>query len=110
MIKEEIKGKTLLTVKVTPRGSANKIQSIERDLFEDRVIKVMVTAIPDKGEANKAVIEVLSKHLRIPKSAFRIVAGKTSRVKIISVDSEEAGVWKKLEEIKKIREQKALAF
>jgi uncharacterized protein YggU (UPF0235/DUF167 family) len=100
---QEKNGKTYLTLKVTPRGSANKIQSLENDLFGDTILKVMVTAIPDKGEANEAVIELLSKELRLPKRAFMIVAGKTARIKVVTIDAAAENVWKKLEEIKNVR-------
>jgi uncharacterized protein YggU (UPF0235/DUF167 family) len=100
---QEKNGHTYLTVKVTPRGSANKIQALETDLFGDTILKIMVTAIPDKGEANQAVVELIAKTFRLPKRAITIVAGKTSRIKIVTIEESAVNVWKKLQEIENVR-------
>lgn len=50
------------------------------------LIRVYVKALPIKGEANKKVIEVLSKHFRVRKSDISIVAGLKSKLKIIEID------------------------
>jgi uncharacterized protein YggU (UPF0235/DUF167 family) len=96
---KEKAGKTYLTVKVTPRGSANKIQGIERDLFGDIVVKVMVTAIPDKGEANKAVLEELSKQLKIPKSSICIISGHKARIKVLTISAPATLVWSRMQSL-----------
>ena len=48
--------------------------------------KVSVTAAPERGRANRAVIELLAETLGIPASALRIVAGETSRDKIVEIE------------------------
>jgi uncharacterized protein (TIGR00251 family) len=78
--------KTILLIKLTPGGSANKIVSYETDLLGDRILKVMVTAIPEKGQANKALFKLLSKSFKLPLSAFSIVRGDLSRTKMLEVD------------------------
>jgi uncharacterized protein YggU (UPF0235/DUF167 family) len=47
---------------------------------------VQVTAAPEKGKANAAVVEVLAAALNLPKSALRIVSGETSPLKTVEVD------------------------
>jgi uncharacterized protein YggU (UPF0235/DUF167 family) len=49
---------------------------------------VQVTAAPEKGKANAAVVEVLAEALDLPKSALRIVSGETSPLKTVEVDAE----------------------
>lgn len=49
-------------------------------------LRVHVTARATEGAANRAVLALLSKKLRIPKSAFTIVRGETSRQKVVEVD------------------------
>lgn len=44
----------------------------------DGAIRVDVTSAPEKGKANRAVIEVLSKALCVAKSRISIVSGETS--------------------------------
>jgi uncharacterized protein (TIGR00251 family) len=42
------------------------------------LLRVAVTAVPEKGKANKAIINVLADALHFPKSSIEIVAGETS--------------------------------
>jgi uncharacterized protein YggU (UPF0235/DUF167 family) len=44
---------------------------------------VRVTAAPEDGKANAAVIALLAKALGVPRSALAIVRGATARDKII---------------------------
>jgi uncharacterized protein (TIGR00251 family) len=40
-------------------------------------LQVMVTQAPEKGKANKAIIEVLAKSLGLKKSQFELISGET---------------------------------
>ncbi|GAW13595.1 hypothetical protein ANO14919_029820 [Xylariales sp. No.14919] len=51
----------------------------------DEVIELCVSAPPQDGKANKAVLEVLSKALGTPKSDLHITHGLKSRDKTVSV-------------------------
>ncbi|MCB1782460.1 MAG: DUF167 domain-containing protein [Alphaproteobacteria bacterium] len=77
---------TTVTVKLTPGAKKNEILGWDMDLSGERILKVQVTAVPEKGKANKALIALLSKEWRIAKSAISIVRGETSRVKVLEVD------------------------
>jgi uncharacterized protein YggU (UPF0235/DUF167 family) len=53
-----------------------------------------VAAPPERGRANEAVLELLSASLGVPRADMRLVAGVTSRDKVIEVDgmtTDEAG-------------------
>jgi uncharacterized protein (TIGR00251 family) len=41
-------------------------------------LRVAVTAAPEKGKANKAIIEVLADAFDLPKSSIELTAGETS--------------------------------
>ena len=69
-----------LKVKVKPGSRKNEIKVISNDTLE-----VRVTAVPEKGKANKAVIDLLSKHYKIPKSAVTILRGESSKEKLIEI-------------------------
>lgn len=71
-----------VSVKVTPGARADSIALAGDD---GRSLIVKVTAPPDKGKANAAVVKLLSKSLRLPKSAFSIVAGEKARMKTIEI-------------------------
>lgn len=70
-----------LDIRVQPRASRNSVE-----IGADGIVKVRVTAPPDRGKANEAVIKLLSKNLGIPKSAVRIARGHTSRNKMVQVE------------------------
>jgi uncharacterized protein YggU (UPF0235/DUF167 family) len=50
------------------------------------VLKVRVSAAASDGAANVAVLALIAKALKIPRSAVRIAAGETSRVKRLELD------------------------
>ena len=70
-----------LQLKVQTKSSGNRIAGWVGDR-----LKVQVTAAPERGKANAAVIEVLAKALGVSKSAIRITAGETSPLKTVEID------------------------
>jgi len=50
-----------------------------------------VAVPPERGRANEALVELLSSALDVPRSALRVVAGQTGRVKVVEVDSLDPG-------------------
>lgn len=70
----------LFSVRVQPKASANKILGEHAG-----ALKVAVTAPPEKGKANAAVVALLSEALGVPKSAVEIVRGRTSRTKTLRI-------------------------
>lgn len=71
----------VVTVRVVPRASQNKIE-----LQDDGSLKVWVKSPPVDGEANKAVCELIAKATKVANSAVRVEAGRTSREKRIRVE------------------------
>ncbi|WP_293444972.1 DUF167 domain-containing protein [Persephonella sp.] len=69
-----------ITVKVKPNAKKDEIKKIDTDYYE-----VRVTVVPEKGKANKRVVEILSKHFKIPKSKIKLVRGETSREKVFEI-------------------------
>ncbi len=74
-----ISGQTL-EVRVTPRAAQNQITESETGL------RASVTAPPDGGKANAAVIKLLARALGVPKSALTLTRGATSRNKVFHLD------------------------
>jgi uncharacterized protein (TIGR00251 family) len=72
----EVEGGLRLLVKATPKARRNEIGGVR-----DGRLLVKVTAAPEAGKANAAVIKLLSKAWRIPASAFELISGATSREK-----------------------------
>jgi len=68
-------------VKVQPKASSNQIVGFKGD-----VLQVRVTAPPERGKANDALVELLATTLRVARSKIRILRGHSSRDKLIAVD------------------------
>jgi uncharacterized protein (TIGR00251 family) len=49
-------------------------------------LKIRIAAPPEGGKANRQVVELLSKTLRVPKSSIEIVKGETSRIKLLKIE------------------------
>jgi uncharacterized protein len=80
----------LLDVKATPKAAKNEVAGIRNG-----ALLVKVTAVPEKGKANSAVIALLAKHIGVPKSAFELVSGDTDRNKVLRLVShvEQVQAW-----------------
>jgi len=79
----------MITLNVHPSSPQKKI------LITEHAFDIYVKEPPDKGKANKAVINFLSKYFDVPSSSFSIIKGHKSKTKIISV------IEDKMEEVKK---------
>jgi uncharacterized protein len=67
---------TILPVRAQPGARRNEIRG-----EQDGMLKVRVTQSPEKGKANRALIELLSKSLGLRKSQVELIAGETSHQK-----------------------------
>ena len=72
-------------VKVAPKAKAERIK---KEMREDgtALYKIYVTAAPEDGKANEAVIKLLAKNLGVAKSSLTIIRGHTSRDKVIKIE------------------------
>ena len=48
-------------------------------------VAIGIKSEPQKGKANKELIEKISKHFDVPKSNVRIISGEKSRKKLVEV-------------------------
>ena len=69
-------------VKVQPKASTDQVVG-----YRAGVLQLRVTAPPDRGRANAAVVSLLAKALGVAKSKVRIIRGQTSRDKVVTVES-----------------------
>jgi uncharacterized protein (TIGR00251 family) len=75
----------LLSLRVTPNAGRDAIDGVETRDDGSTVLRLRVSAVPDKGKANAAVIALLAKSLGIPKSAIALVSGETARLKTVLI-------------------------
>ena len=71
-------------VKVIPGASTSRIK-LEPQAEGLPLIRLYVTAPPEDGKANKAVIALLAKELGIAKSSIEILRGETAQHKLIGL-------------------------
>lgn len=74
------KEETQLTVQVTPNARKTEVTH-----WDGAVLKIKLHALPEKGKANKELIEFLSKFFKIPKTSITLIRGETSRNKTLKV-------------------------
>lgn len=80
-----------VSVRVSPRSSRDEIVGWDA---ETRRLKVRIKAVPVNNAANEALIKLISKALKVPKSRIQIVRGSNSRDKIIEIDASESDLSK----------------
>jgi uncharacterized protein YggU (UPF0235/DUF167 family) len=78
----------IVTIKLTPKARSSGIDGVAEDLGPEGpriVLRLRVTEPPESGKANAAMIALLAKSWRLPKSAFTVLAGATSRLKRVHI-------------------------
>lgn len=75
-----------LVVRLTPRGGRDGADGWALDADGRPYLKVRVASAPVEGEANAALIAFIAKSLRTSKSAVRLAAGATARLKRLEID------------------------
>ncbi|MBA5724235.1 DUF167 family protein [Candidatus Liberibacter sp.] len=88
-------------IRLSPNAKHNRIESLETLQNGSIYIKIKVCAPPQRGKANKAMINLLSKSLCLKKSSIKILAGQSSPLKKVNIDEEYANALKKIKDILK---------
>lgn len=70
----------IIRLKIIPNSSRNEI------FFDGDILKVKITAQPIENKANKALIEFLSKNLKIAKSNIQILKGELNKEKTLLIE------------------------
>lgn len=78
----------ILKIKLNPKAKQNSIGEVFWADDETSCLKINVTAPPEDNKANKALINLLSSTMKIAKSHFEIISGKTSRNKKILINGD----------------------
>lgn len=79
-----------VAIRVTPRAARNHIGEVALGADGDAMLKVSVSAVPDKGKANDAVIKLLAKEWRVPKTSISVASGATDRRKTLLLAGDPA--------------------
>lgn len=87
-----------VSVRLTPKSSANAIRGVATDSDGSVHIKAAVTSAPEGGKANAALLKLLAKTWKLPKTSLTIVSGATSRRKVVQISGDPAALYEALEE------------
>jgi uncharacterized protein (TIGR00251 family) len=85
-----------VALRVTPKASRNAVSGLADTAAGGKALKVSVTAVPEDGKANDAVIKLLSKLWHVPKTAIAVVAGATDRNKVLHVAGDPADLLRRM--------------
>lgn len=91
-------GGVRVQIRLTPKAARDRIDGLAAEADGGTVLKVSVTTVPEDGKANAALIKLLSKQWRVPKSAMEIVQGATDRRKVLHITGEPGDLLASLEE------------
>jgi uncharacterized protein (TIGR00251 family) len=75
-------------VRLTPKGGRDSVDGWAAGADGKPYLKARVSAPPEDGKANEALVRLLAKTLDVGKTKVRIVSGMASRVKMIEVDGD----------------------
>jgi uncharacterized protein (TIGR00251 family) len=75
-------------VRVTPRARKAGITGVKADAEGRPWLEVAVTAAPENGRANEALLKILAHAWRLPRRALRIAQGAGDRRKTVAVEGE----------------------
>jgi len=74
-----------VALRVTPRAGRDRIDGIAADADGKSILKLSVTAAPEDGKANAAVLKLLAKAWSVPRTALSVASGAAARRKIVHV-------------------------
>lgn len=82
-------------VRVVPRARRTEIAG-----EHDGALRVKLAAPPVDGAANRELVRLLAKNFNLPQNAVEIIAGSTSRQKIVRIDGADAATLERLAQSK----------
>ena len=89
-------GGVRVRVRVTPRARSARIDGLHENAAEGVRLRVAVTEAADAGRANAAVLALLAREWRLPKTSLAVVSGATDRRKTISIEGDSESLMDRL--------------
>jgi len=84
----------LLRLTVVPGASRTEVVGLHGDR-----LKIRVAAAPEKGAANRKLLEFLAERLGLPKKAVSLSAGAQSREKVVAIQNLSPDLEARLESL-----------
>ena len=77
---QEVNGGVVFVAKIVPGSSRTGVCGLLNGM-----LKIKISAAPEKGKANQALVGFLAKKLGVKKNAVSIISGQTNPVKQVQV-------------------------
>jgi len=77
---QEVNGGVVFMAKIVPGGSRTGLCGLLNGM-----LKIKISAAPEKGKANQALVGFLAKKLCVKKNAISIISGQTNPIKQVQV-------------------------
>ncbi len=90
-------------VRLTPRGGRDAIEGWSLGADGTQYLKARVSVAPQNGEANAALIALLSKTLGVARSRIRIIGDEAARMKTIQISPASVSVAARLEAMENVQ-------
>lgn len=85
---EQAGGRILIRIRLTPKSSHDRVDGMV-ETSAGLAIQARVRAVPEDGAANAALIKLLADWLDLPRSSVELTAGGKSRIKTLSVTTDD---------------------
>ncbi len=83
---------------MAPRAAADRIVGLIENRPGEAALKVAVTAPPEAGRANDALLRLLARRFGLPVRDFAVLRGAASRHKLIGISGDPALLAGRIEE------------
>ena len=79
-----------IELRVQPRARRTTLEPVAG------MLRACVTAPPEDGKANKAVIDLLAREWRLPRSVFEVARGAGARDKVLGISGEPDAIAERI--------------
>ena len=85
-----------LNIRLTPKASQNRFGGVEKTADGASHLKAYVTTVAENGKANKNLIKMLAKTLKIPAGSISVASGATNRNKVLMIEGNPQDLTQKI--------------
>jgi len=84
-------------VRLMPNSSSCRLCGFFKDAEGQDFIKIAVISVPEKGKANKELVNYLSKSFKVAKSCIEIITGEFDKYKKVKISGDPRELSEKAE-------------
>jgi uncharacterized protein YggU (UPF0235/DUF167 family) len=85
-----------VVIRLSPRSRTDRVVGIVPTTGSGRALKAAVSAAPEGGRANEALLQLLARSWDVPRNDLSIIQGSASRNKIVAIAGDPRRLIKKI--------------